>query len=94
MVLASKNKKERTARRMICPICYGTGRPAWACFAGEDIAPCNYCGGYGRLHCCEGDCEQPEPKEKVKDFNPADYLDSPEAIVDYIIEYCQEVTKT
>lgn len=42
---------------MICPTCFGIGRitEEWPI---ECV--CETCGGCGHLHCCEGECAQPD----------------------------------
>lgn len=57
---------------MICPLCHGRRiRPVVIItVSGELIAteemPCHECGGQGIVHCCEGDCVQPEPENAVR----------------------------
>lgn len=47
---------------MICERCSGTGKKVLARIGrNEHYEPCPDCYGFGIVHCCDGDREQPEP---------------------------------
>ncbi len=46
--------------QMRCETCHGSGWIDTDNSDGECVTPCNMCGGFGVVNCCEGDREQPE----------------------------------
>lgn len=76
---------------MLCPRCHGARELAIAPHVrlGDYVADtarapiehewiaCPYCAGVGHIHCCEGDCSQPEPivlaRPAAKQFLDANY---------------------